>query len=119
MSKERHSHILTLPTENAVLYGVLSNEGGSEETSRVLTYYIPDIDKTLAVLWYDSQSWSNKWNVRLFHGEKQPDKYMYSEMYSTSCSHPRDLGSGLKAFGSISSTTENEITLAIHVRKVM
>lgn len=115
------------PTEKAVLYGALSTEEGPGKPSAigVLAYYIPDMEKTLAVLWGDpnrSETPStNYWNIRLYDGEKPANFEMFSDLHnhdpivSYETQH-KDLGSGLKVIGSISKT--DLTTLGIHVRKV-
>jgi len=106
-----------------VLYEAISNGDESEQTVGVLTYYIPAIGNTLAVMWYDMQLKPNRWNIRLYDGERKIDNHMYFELcrdaIKTSDYQPTLLGSGLKAFGSISSIRDSQITLEIHVETVM
>ena len=52
----------------------------------VMAYYIPDMDKTLAVMFsipFDYNLYSNWWNVKLFRGSDRANYYMYYFMYCT------------------------------------
>lgn len=88
----------------------------------VLTYYIPSIDKTLAVMWsvpFDYNFYQNWWNVKLYDNKDRADYDMYYDLYYNAYPfkangwHSRNLGSGLQSRGSMSSS--GEATLEIHV----
>ena len=90
----------------------------------VLAYYIPSIHKTLAVMWsipFDYNLHENWWNAKLYHGDKRPGQAEYEDLYydanpfKANGWHERDLGSGLKFRGSMSSS--GKATLEIHVLK--
>ena len=55
-------------------------------TSGVFAYYIPSIDKTLAVMWHNpyfhNDRRHNSWNVELYDGDRSADQNMYDEMHS-------------------------------------
>ena len=87
-----------------------------------LAYYIPDIDKTLAVMWsvpFDYNWYENWWNAKLYNGDtranydKYEDLYYDADPFKANGWHERSLGSGLKYRGSMSSS--GTATLEIHV----
>ena len=88
----------------------------------VLVYYIPSKKMTLAVMWsvpFDYDFYQNWWNVKLYHGKRSADKSMYEDLYyHNSPFKPngwkhRDLGSGLSAGGSMSSSGEAQLEIQI------
>lgn len=129
--QKRHSHSF-LPkakgffflTEEAVLYGAVSTKErpGKPAAIGVLTYFIPDMAKTLAVMWADPYVDNNYWNIHLYDGEKEANSDMFSYLHD----HGRivsyktehiNLGSGLQVTGSIS--RHNLTELEIHVYQVL
>lgn len=106
-----------------MLYGThsIGDNFNEAEAIGVFAYYIGDMDKTLAVMYNDPYKVANRWNVRLYDGEKEADYYMFSDLYEndpimTLGIKHISLGSGLNAIGSISTIYTNHITLEIHVR---
>ena len=91
----------------------------------VLTYYIPTIDSTLAVMFYnpshDHSSYKNRWNVKLYNGNRIANYPMEAEMYNSDSIvgdgqwHVRDLGFDIQFRGSM--TEHSQATLDIHVVK--
>ena len=99
-----------------MLYGALSSESVLAETIGVLAYYIPDIDKTLAVMWSDPYKIRNKWNIGLFDGKREADSAIFRDLQNHArASDNVPLGSGLIATGEIPNDN-SLITLEIHVR---
>ena len=87
--------------------------GSLYRTAGVLAYYIESERKTLAVMWsvpYSYVSYENWWNVKLYRGKRRADNNMYEELYYDASPfkadgwHDRNLGSGLSASGSMSSS---------------
>lgn len=91
----------------------------------VMAYYIPDMDKTLAVMFsipFDYNLYNNWWNVKLFRGRDRANYYMYYFMYhyghpfkGDNGWHHSNLGLGLKMRGSLASS--GQAMLRIHVSK--
>lgn len=108
-----------------MLYGTHSIGESHEKSTAigVLAYYIGNIDKTLAVMYDDPHQLHNTWNIRLYDGEKEANHEMFSDLHendpitTTGIKHI-SLGSSLKAIGSISSVTDNKVTLEIHVHSI-
>jgi len=115
-------------------YSVSSGEALLYEASKtrlvkgavgVLTYYIPDMEITLAVLFsipHDYNLYSNWWNVKLYSGQKRADYNMYYDLYyyanpfeGNNAWHLRDVGSGLKIRGSMAGS--GQVTFELHVTK--
>lgn len=91
----------------------------------VLTYYIPDMKSTLAVMWsvpFDYNLYENWWNVKLYDGKVKPNYDMYNELYYRASPfkaggwETKNLGDGLKCRGFM--TTPGNARLEIHVSKV-
>lgn len=90
----------------------------------VFTYYLPEISKTLAVMFsvpFDYNLYSNWFDVRLYSGRKWANKDLYNEMYygdpfeGNDGWHRRNLGSGLKVKCAMSSS--GQATIEIHILK--
>ena len=88
----------------------------------VLTYNIPDLGQTLAVMFsipFDYNLYSNWWGVKLYSGKKEADQKMYEDLYYGSPFkgndkwQERDLGSGLKIRGCMASS--GQTVLELHV----
>ena len=87
-----------------------------------MAYYIPSIDKSLAVMFsisFDYNSQQSWWNAKLYPGNESANYGQYCDLYYDANSfrangwHQRSLGSGLKFSGSVSNS--GEATLEIHV----
>lgn len=91
----------------------------------VLTYYIPTIHSTLAVMFYnpssDHISYQNRWNVKLYNGNVVASYSIYRKMYVSDSIvgdgqwYVRDLGFDIEFRGSM--THFSQATLDIHVLK--
>ena len=110
-------------TAYAVVYGPRKTSGPvARGVVGVLAYYIPNIDKTLAVMFsvpFDYNWYQNWWNAKLYSGNKRANKkqyydlYYYAKPFRANGWHERSLGSGLKFRGSMSNS--GQATLEIHV----
>ena len=115
----------SISTGYAVLYGPRKTNGPvATGVVGVLAYYIPSIDKTLAVMWsvpFDYHLHENWWNAKLYPRNKHANHNQYVDLYHDAKPfkangwHGRFLGSGLKFCGSMSSS--GQATLEIHVLK--
>lgn len=88
----------------------------------VLTYYIKDIDRTIAVMWFVRFHTPeiNLWNVKVYHGERAADYAMYTEMHAD---NPRQgdgedyeiypPGSPFKISGSMTSALKAELQIRV------
>jgi len=109
----------------AVLYGPRKTSGPTATGAvGVLTYYVPRIHRTLAVMWsvpYDYFWYENWWNVKLYSGRKTADYDMWEDLYyyanpfRANGYYSRDLGSICEFYGIMSSS--GTPTLEIHVRR--
>ena len=88
----------------------------------VMTYYIPSIQKTLAVLFsvpFDYNLYSNWWDVKLYSGKKWAGYSIYDNMYygnpfrGDNRWHYKDLGSGLKLMGAMSSSGKASLVIRV------
>ena len=79
----------------------------------VLTYHIPGLGKTLAVMFsipFDYNLYSNSWDVKLYSGKKEADQKMFEDLnYGSPFKgsnkwQERNLGSGLKIRGCMASS---------------
>ena len=72
-------------TKEAALYDARKTNGPTATGSvGVLTYYMKDVNKTLAVLFsvpFDYNLYSNWWDVKVYPGRKKADYDMYKELY--------------------------------------
>ena len=91
----------------------------------LLTYHIPQIRKTLAVMYsipYSHTFDSNKFDVRLYDGKKKANYDLYAQMddgnpfEGDGSWHHRYLGSKLRVKGTMS--IHSKVTLEIHVLNV-
>ena len=108
-----------------MLYGAQKTRGPvARGVVGVFTYYLPEISKTLAVMFsvpFDYYWYSNWFDVRLYSGYKRADEDLYEQMYyddpfkGNDRWHPRNLGSGLKMEGAMSSSSQ--ATIEIHILK--
>ncbi|XP_020600665.1 DELTA-actitoxin-Aeq1b-like [Orbicella faveolata] len=105
----------------AVVWGARKT-GGFKGSVGVLTYYVPNIHRTLAVMWsvpYDYFWYENWWNVELYRGDVKASHSMWSDLYydanpfKANGWHERDLGTSCKFRGSM--TSHGQATLEIHV----
>jgi len=88
----------------------------------VLTYYIPDKHKTLAVMWsvpYDYNLFKNLWNVKLYNGNIEANRGIYKELYYKARPFPAGgwrtklLGVGLKCRGFMSTSGNAELKIKV------
>ncbi|XP_020600666.1 DELTA-actitoxin-Ate1a-like [Orbicella faveolata] len=121
---QRHIEIQSGSTfllRKAVVWGARKT-GGFKGSVGVLTYYVPNIHRTLAVMWsvpYDYFWYENWWNVELYRGDVKASHSMWSDLYydanpfKANGWHERDLGTSCKFRGSM--TSHGQATLEIHV----
>jgi len=112
-------------TARAVVYGPRKTSGPvATGAVGVFAYYIPNIDKTLAVMFsvpFDYNFYQNWWNAKLYPGNQRANYDQYYDLYydanpfKANGWHERSLGSGLKFRGSMSNS--GKATLEIHVLK--
>ena len=112
-------------TEKAVLWGARKTYWSHRGTVGVLTYYVPCIEQTLAVMWsvpYSYFWYENWWNVKLYSGEVKATSSIWNQLYYNANPfkgdhhyHERDLGPLCKFRGSMTGSTE--ATLEIHVSR--
>ena len=110
-------------TGKALLFHAQS-KSVKEGVSGVLTYYIPDINSTLAVTFSkpsNTQWLLNLWNVQLFSGNKEADCEKYLLGYflmriKAGVEGGRELGdSGLRFEGlMIASSFEDSLNIEVH-----
>ena len=112
------------PLGQALLYNARKVHGPTATGAvGVLSYYIPHLNKTLAVLFsvpFDYNLYDNWWNVKLYSGDKEASYDMYYEMYHNADPFQgddgwkeRDLGSGLKVKGSMASSGHTTLILLV------
>jgi len=115
-----------LSSGKALLYGARKTNGVARGAVGVMTYYIPGIYFTLAVMFsvpYDYNWYENWWNVKLYVLDRTATSTMFNDMYSDKSGpfkgddkwHSKDLGQGLKFKGFMSSS--GKAKLEIHVSK--
>ena len=108
-----------------LLYGARKTAGPvARGAVGVLTYYIPDIDKTLAVMYsvpFDYNWYSNWFDVWLYSGKRRANYNLWYQMYydnpfeGDNYWHERNLGSRLRARGAMSNS--GQATIEIHILK--
>ena len=92
----------------------------------VISYYIPDLQKTLSVMFsdpYDQNLYGNWWSVALSTGKAGAELGRYKKMYHGTPKpfkgddtwHERNIGDGLMAEGNMASS--GTPTLQIRVKK--
>ena len=93
----------------------------------VLTYYIPKLSKTLAVMFsvpFDYNLYDNWWNVKLYREKKRASQEVYEDLYYADKPppfkgdngwHRRSLGTMLRIRGSMASS--GQAILELHVKK--
>lgn len=108
----------------ALLYGAQKTRGPvARGVVGVFTYYLPEISKTLAVMFsvpYDYVSYSNWFDVQLYSGAKRANNGLFWKMYkddpfkgNDSWEPTRNLGSGLRMKGIMSSSGQATIQIRI------
>ena len=108
-----------------LLYGARKTAGPvARGAVGVLTYYIPHIDKTLAVMYsvpLDYNWYSNWFDVWLYSGKRRANYNLWYQMYydnpfeGDNYWHERNLGSGLRVRGAMSNS--GQATIEIHILK--
>ena len=102
-----------------LLYGARKTAGPvARGAVGVLTYYIPHIDKTLAVMYsvpFDYNWYSNWFDVWLYSGKRRANYNLCYQMYYDNYWHERNLGSRLRARGAMSNS--GQATIEIHILK--
>ena len=120
---------ILLPSGKALLYGARKVLYSVKGAVGVMTYYIPAIHRTLAVMFsipYDYIWYSNWWNVALLYGKFKADYDMYYGMYHGRSLysdpikgdhhwHSKNLRRELSVRGAMSDSSK--ATLEIHVKK--
>ena len=94
----------------------------------VFTYYIPVLDKTLAVMYsvpFDYNLYRNWWNVKLYSGRLEASKNTFRDMYRSdkvegpfkgdNAWHTRHLGPGLSVKGAMGSTGQSELEIRVRI----
>ena len=94
----------------------------------VFTYYIPDLDKTLAIMYsvpFDYNLFRNWWNVKLYSGRQKADKQTFSNMESSkelegpfkgdNTWHTRNLGSEFSVKGAMGGTGQSELVITVGI----
>ena len=90
----------------------------------VFTYYIPALDKTLAIMYsvpFDFNLFRNWWNVKLYSGGREASKQTFREMYGAdkvkgdNAWHTINLGSGLSVKGAMGSTGQSELAIRVGI----
>lgn len=110
-------------TGYAVVYGPRKTEGPvTTGVVGVLAFYIPDIDKTLAVMFsvpFDYNLYQNFWNAKLYPGKKDANYDQYYDLYykanpfKGNAWHERSLSSGLKFRGFMSKSAKAILKIEI------
>lgn len=107
----------------AILWGARKTSGPiARGAVGVFTYYIPALDKTLAVMYsvpFDLNLFSNWWNVKLYSGRREADKKTFSDMDGSdrvkgdNTWHTKKLGSGLYVKGAMGSTGQSKLEIKV------
>ena len=116
---------LSFSIEKAVLWGARKNHRSFSGTAGVLTYYVPCIKQTLAVMWSvvpHSGWYKNSWNVKLYSREEKATSSKWYDLYYNAKPfegdyhwYDRDLGALGKFRGSM--TGSEEAILEIHISR--
>ena len=109
----------------AILWGARKTAGPiARGAVGVFTYYIPALDKTLAIMYsvpFDFNLFRNWWNVKLYSGRREASKQTFREMYGAdkvkgdNAWHTINLGSGLSAKGAMGSTGQSELEIRLGI----
>ena len=94
----------------------------------VFTYYIPDLDKTLAIMYsvpFDYNLFRNWWNVKLYSGRQEANKQTFSDMERSNkvegpfkgdnSWHTRNLGLGFSVKGAMGSTGQSKLEIKVGI----
>ena len=94
----------------------------------VFTYYIPDLKKTLAIMYsvpFDYNLFRNWWNVKLYSGRKEASKKTFSDMYRANkvegpfkgdnSWHTRNLGSEFSVKGAMGGTGKSQLVITVGI----
>ena len=109
----------------AILWGARKTSGPiARGAVGVFTYYIPALDKTLAVMYsvpFDLNLFSNWWNVKLYSGRREADKKTFSDMDGSdrvkgdNTWHTKELGSGVSVKGAMGSTGQSKLEIKVGI----
>ena len=107
----------------AILWGARKTSGPiARGAVGVFTYYIPALDKTLAIMYsvpFDFNLFRNWWNVKLYSGRREASKQTFRDMYGAdrvkgdNAWHTIKLGSGLSVKGAMGSTGQSKLEIKV------
>ena len=109
----------------AILWGARKTSGPiARGAVGVFTYYIPVLDKTLAIMYsvpFDYNLFRNWWNVKLYSGRRGASKQTFRDMDGSdkvkgdNAWYTRNLGSGLSVKGAMGSTGQSELEIRVGI----
>ena len=109
----------------AILWGARKTSGPiARGAVGVFTYYIPALDKTLAIMYsvpFDFNLFRNWWNIKLYSGRREASKQTFRDMdgydkvKGDNAWHTRNLGSGLSVKGAMGSTGQSQLEIRVGI----
>ena len=120
-----HIPICLFSLGEAILWGARKTSGPiARGAVGVFTYYIPALDKTLAIMYsvpFDFNLFRNWWNIKLYSGRREASKQTFRDMdgydkvKGDNAWHTRNLGSGLSVKGAMGSTGQSELEIRVGI----
>ena len=108
-----------------IIWGARKTSGPiARGAAGVFTYYIPALEKTLAIMYsvpFHCNLFSNWWNVKLYSRRREADKETFSDMDGSdkvkgdNAWHTKYLGSGLSVKGAMGSTGQSKLEIRVEI----
>ena len=111
-----------LGKDKAALFSATKRTGRTSGTVGVITFFIPDDNMTVAVMFsvpFYRLVYSNWWNAKVYRNEKEADKDMWSQMYyqepfeGDNGWHEKEIGEGYNVKGIMTSSSRCTLQLKI------
>ena len=117
-----------LGIDEAALFSATKRTGRASGTAGVITFFIPDDDMTVAVMFsvpFSHLVYENWWNAKVYRNKKEADKDMWSQMYyrqepfkGDDGWHEKEIGEGYRVKGYMTSLSRCKLQLKVWNDKV-
>ena len=112
-----------LGIDEAALFSATKRTGRASGTVGVITFFIPDDDMTVAVMFsvpFSHLVYENWWNAKVYRNKKEADEDMWSQMYyrqepfkGDNGWHEKEIGEGYNVKGIMTSSNRCKLQLKI------
>ena len=108
--------------DQAALFTATKRTGRASGSAGVITFFIPDDDMTVAVMFsvpFSHLVYENWWNAKVYRNKKEADKDIWSQMYyqepfkGDNGWHEKEIGEGYNVKGNMTSSNRCKLQLKI------